>query len=252
MIWELETMRRLTGLVIQSGIAYGKIHKWIPSENGVTRFDLFINQKELLINALKTSTEAIENAIKNSSEIFNETFSMIFEAHKLMVNDPILLNEAYRRIEDGENAYDAYKRAALDIINQFQLLSNDYMRNRIIDIKDATDRVLYTIQNLEYENSLIFDEPHILLLPEMRPSIILNCDKRYVSGFIVETGNYDQHASLMARRKEIPGMIIEGALNFINEGDVTLIDANNGVVYINPSTRIMNQYHFQGAETDEL
>jgi phosphoenolpyruvate-protein phosphotransferase (PTS system enzyme I) len=245
-------MKSLSGLVIQSGIAYGKVHMMIPSETILSSFDLFINQKDLLNQALKTSTEALENAIKRSSEIFNETVAMIFEAHKLMVNDPILLAEAYKLIDEGQNAYEAYRIASDGIITQFKQLTNDYMRNRIIDIQDATDRVLYAIKDTAYEQKLLFDEPRILILEEMKPSIILSCDKKNISGFIVQNGSYDQHASLIARNKSIPGIILENAMNLLSGADTVLMDAQKGKVYINPSHEILERYSIKGAETDEL
>ena len=137
-------MNYLSGLSIQNGIAYGKVHKLVPTTESMIEFDLFINQKELLDQALKLSTEAIENTIKNSSSVFNDTVVMIFEAHKLMVKDPMLLQEAYQLISEGKSAYEAYKTAARNIIDQFKILASDYMKNRIIDIEDATDRVLYS------------------------------------------------------------------------------------------------------------
>jgi len=245
-------MNFLSGLSIQNGIAYGKVHKLVPTTESKLDFDLFINQRELLQSALKSSTEAIENTIRNSSSVFNETVVMIFEAHKLMVKDPMLLQEAYQLIDQGASAYVAYKTAANNIIDLFKSLANDYMRNRIIDIEDATDRVLYSIQDTEYELKLMFDQPRILVLPEMKPSMILNCDKEHISGFIVQNGSYDQHASYIARSKGIPGIIIDNAMNFINETDQVLLDASKGIVYINPSKTILRQYHIKGDENDEL
>ena len=245
-------MNFLSGLSIQNGIAYGKVHKLVPTTESKFDFDLYINQREVLQSALKSSTEAIENTIRNSSSVFNETVVMIFEAHKLMVKDPMLLQEAYQLIDQGTSAYEAYKTAANNIIDLFKSLANDYMRNRIIDIEDATDRVLYSIQDTEYELKLMFDQPRILVLPEMKPSMILNCDKEYISGFIVQNGSYDQHASYIARSKGIPGIIISNAMNLINETDQVLLDASKGIVYINPSKTILRQYHIKGDENDEL
>ena len=98
----------------------------------------------------------------------------------------------------------------------------------------------------------MFDQPRILVLPEMKPSMILNCDKEYISGFIVQNGSYDQHASYIARSKGIPGIIISNAMNLINETDQVLLDASKGIVYINPSKTILRQYHIKGDENDEL
>ena len=245
-------MNDLSGLTIQTGIAYGKIHKIIPTQDSLVDIDLYINQREILQRALQTSSTALEKTINTSTIEFNDQIAMIFEAHKLMVNDPMLLDETYRLIDEGMNAYQAYKTASENIINQFKKLSSKYMVNRIIDIQDATDRVLYAIQDTTYELELAFDQPRILVLPEMKPSIILNVDRKHVSGFIVASGSYDQHASVIARKKSIPGIVIQDALEIINNDDFVILDAIKGVVYINPPKEILDTYGIKGDESDEL
>jgi len=245
-------MKRLSGLVIQKGIAYGKAHLMAPAADLNSPLDLYINQKEILHQALKKSTLAIEKAIIQSKADDSDAVSMIFEAHKLMVNDPILIESAEQYIVEGLDAYHAYKKAADEIILQFQQLTNEYMRNRIIDIQDATDRVLYAIQNSEYVQRLIFDSPRILVVQTLKPSLIIGLDKQYVGGFLIEKGSYDQHASLIARHKKIPGMIIEDIVSLIRSKDWILMDANQGLIFINPTKEILVTYNLKGVETDEL
>ncbi len=78
-----------------------------------------------------------------------------------MVNDPLLIEKAYQYIQEGKNAYEAYQLAANEFIDQFRELTDDYFRYRVIDIQDATDRVLYAIQDVEYEINLSFDSPRL-------------------------------------------------------------------------------------------
>ncbi len=245
-------MKSLSGLIIQNGIAYGKAHLLVPAAESNKPLDLYINQKEILHQALKRSTKAIEKAVQQNADASNDAISMIFEAHKLMVNDPILIDSTERYINEGMDAYHAYKKATDQVIEQFQQLTNDYMRNRIIDIQDATDRVLYSIQNSEYEQRLTFDTPRVLVVQSIKPSLILGLDKRHVCGFLIEKGSYDQHASLIAREKNIPGMIVEDIVSIIHSEDWILVDANQGKVYINPTHAIVQSYNLKGVETDEL
>lgn len=245
-------MNELHGLTIQNGVAYGKIHKIIPTKDSSIEFDLYINQKEILNRALQISSEALEKAINTSTLEYDDRIAMIFEAHKLMVKDPMLLEESNRYIEQGMNAYQAYKTAAENIINQFKNLSSDYMVNRIIDIEDATDRVLFAIQDTAYELELAFDQPRILAVPEMKPSIILGVNRNHISGFITESGSYDQHSSVIARKKGIPGMIVREAMKLLNDNDWVLLDADKSIIYINPTKNILSQYKIKGEGNDEL
>jgi phosphoenolpyruvate-protein kinase (PTS system EI component) len=223
------------GLVINPGIVLGKAYIWNPSDEPAPAFDLLINQKEILSKALIRSTSELENAIASSNAMYSEAVSIIFEAHKLMASDPILLQETNHLIDEGLSAYDAYKKAAQHIISVFQTLTNTYMRNRIIDIEDATDRVLSAIVDSVYEQALQFPEPRILIIKKMKPSVLYNCRQPSVVGFISAEGAYDQHSGLIARTKGLPGLIVPDILKFIQQDDPILIDADEGVIYVHPS-----------------
>jgi phosphoenolpyruvate-protein kinase (PTS system EI component) len=156
-----------------------------------------------------------------------------------MVNDPILLEDAIEMISNGKSAYEAYRMAAQNIIALFQQMNNTYMKNRIVDIEDATDRVLSAILDVQYERALQFEEPRILILPKMKPSVLLNCHAPSVIGFVSAEGAYDQHSALIARTKGLPGLIVNSILEHIHENDLVLLDANSGVIYIHPTDELI-------------
>lgn len=238
---EVKTMEIRKGLVIHPGIAWGKAHIWAPADDQPLCFDLHVNQKELLQRALDRSTRDLEETISSAEILYPETISVIFEAHKLMANDPLLLEEAFERIEAGENAYQAYGWAAQDIISRFRKLDNEYMRNRIVDIEDATDRVLSAITETAYERALRFPEPRILVIPKMKPSILINCHPDSIPGFVSAEGAYDQHSGTIARTKDLPGVVVPDILRFVRDGDGVLVDGNSGMVYLNPTEEVLSR-----------
>jgi phosphoenolpyruvate-protein kinase (PTS system EI component) len=228
-------MEILNGLVIQPGIALGKAHIWISSDEHPFYFDLQVNQKELLEQALKKSTLDLEETISSAQVLYPDSVALVFEAHKLMVNDPLLLEDAFRLVAEGKSAYDAYRQAAQTIIARFERIDNPYMRNRIVDIEDATDRVLSSISDKEYEHALRFPEPRILIIPKMKPSILVNCHPDSIAGFVSAEGAYDQHSGHIARTKTLPGMVSCDILKKIRQGDWILLDADQGKIYLHPT-----------------
>jgi phosphoenolpyruvate-protein kinase (PTS system EI component) len=104
------SMEILNGLVIQPGIALGKAHIWISSDEHPFYFDLQVNQKELLMQALKKSTLDLEETIASAQILYPDSVAIIFEAHKLMANDPLLLEEAFLLISQGKSAYESHHR----------------------------------------------------------------------------------------------------------------------------------------------
>ncbi len=227
-------MRVLQGFSLYRGSASGIVHKYIPDLDDEPAFDLLINQKELLETALSISTADLEAAVAEAVPQTDDTIRMIFEAHKLMVNDPILLDAAYAAIESGMSAYRAYQTAAQAVIEQFRIMKNEYMRNRIIDIIDATDRVLHAIVSAKYKQEFRFAEPHILVMDQMRPSVILNCQKPYIVGLVAEMGSYDQHSTLIARSKDMPAVLCPQAMASLHDGERITIDGDSGTITIIP------------------
>ncbi|MFH0992813.1 MAG: phosphoenolpyruvate-utilizing N-terminal domain-containing protein [bacterium] len=228
-------MRVLYGAGMHRGSASGIVYKYVTDLDGEPVFDLLINQKEVLKTALVQSTKDLEEAVIAVGPTMDDTIRMIFEAHKLMVNDPILLDAAFAAIETGQSAYQAYQTAAQAIIKHFQTLKNDYMRNRVIDIIDATDRVLHAIVSAEYKQEFRFPETRILVMDQMRPSVILNCQKPFIGGLIAETGSIDQHSALIARSKGLPTVIFSQAMATLHNGDFVTIDGDAGTITVAPA-----------------
>lgn len=227
-------MHVMKGFGITRGAVSGRVFLYRPTSGGEPAFDLYINQKDALQKAIERSVADLEKDVAESRFADGDAVRMIFEAHKLMVNDPLLVDAAIALIETGSTAYHAYKTASEQIVSQFRVLTNEYMRNRVIDIIDATDRVLHALVAAAYEREFNFSEPHIIVMDQMRPSVIRNCHKPHIVGFIAESGAYDQHSSLIARAKDLPGVIIPGITKMLHDGDYVTIDGNAGTVVLDP------------------
>jgi len=234
-------MQKCLGLVVNPGIAFGKVYILCSDETFDSTVLQLPNQLEILNNALLESTKRIEEQIQTAHRDYSDRISVIFEAHKLMMNDSMILDKAKAKIQEGFSAYKAYKQSAQDAISLFKMHPNEYLRNRIVDIEDATDRVLSSILDKEYEVICTFDEPRILVMRKMKPSIFFNCDKENVAGFISQEGSYNQHSGMIARTKDIPGMIISNIFEHVKDNDYILLNAFEGEVFINPEIEFVNQ-----------
>ncbi|MDD3122771.1 MAG: phosphoenolpyruvate-utilizing N-terminal domain-containing protein [Candidatus Izemoplasmatales bacterium] len=234
-------MQKCLGLVVNPGIAFGKIYILCNDEAIDSSVIEHPNQLEVLNKALVESTKRIEEQIQSAHRIYSDRISVIFEAHKLMMNDSMILDKAKAKIQEGFSAYEAYKQSTQEAISLFKKHPNEYLRNRIVDIEDATDRVLSSILDKEYEVVCTFDEPRILVMKKMKPSIFFNCDKDNVAGFISEEGSYNQHSGMIARTKDIPGMIISNIFEHVKDNDYILLNAFEGEVFINPEDEFVKK-----------
>jgi len=234
------------GIVINLGIVYGKAYKLRDAIQDDRKTKSNIDQLAVLETALAKSTQRLQEQITTSQMLYPDAVSAIFEAHKLMVNDPLIIDRAKELIRSRHSAYDSYRQAADEVIEKFLRLDNEYIRNRVIDIEDTTDRVLATIEDVEYDRRTAFGEPTILVVEKMKPSLLLGLDKDMIVGLISETGSYNQHSGTIIRTRDIPAMVISGSYNSINDGDRILLDAYKGHVYVNPDQQLANRILKEG------
>ena len=245
------SLHRIQGLTIHPGFAYGPVKQLVERTN-VAFLAIHSNQLEVLQRALSVSQKQILQEIEQLKNRYPESVLTIFESHLLMVSDPFLVDRAILNIQQGKNAYDAYQIAAKEVISLFQQLDNSYIRNRVVDIEDITDRVLSAIVDSEYAYELAFSEPHIVLMNKLKPSIIAQANRSQVIGVIAKEGTLDQHAATLLHNFDIPCVVVGRAFDKIKSTDYIFINKQDGSVYINPEISFVEEVLTPGGATNEL
>jgi phosphoenolpyruvate-protein kinase (PTS system EI component) len=235
-------MHSIHGLPIHEGFVYAKAVKVFDNPFSTSRLNLHANQKDVLDQALSMVSKRIAAEIETIAKDFSEAAALVFEAQKLMVSDPFLLDRAKQAIAAGKNAYESYQFAANEVISVFEHLPNTYMRDRVVDIEDVTDRVLRAIVDAEVEFELDFSEPCILVIQKLKPSIVAIARHPQVVGIVSAEGSLNQHAARLLQTFEVPGVIIGKEIHKINNNDFILINATTGHVFVNPNESIVQQY----------
>ncbi len=230
-------------MAINQGLAYGKVRVVSAKTAPVPPRKADDNQIRLLEDAIHKSALRLEQQAKAAVSGCSQAVASIYEAHSLMVKDPLLINQALELIKNHNmSAYTAYHTASQNIIRQFSEMTNDYMKNRIIDIEDAIGRVLAALRGDDYEESYDFFEPRILVLDRLRPSVLFNCSKKHVAGLIAENGAYNEHSCLIIRCKDVPALVIQEAGKLLDNDDRVLMDCDKGLLFRNPDPTFMNIY----------
>jgi len=224
---------RYTGKAISSGIAYGKIG--FLRKNKIQLKDDFdkYDQLEFFKESIQKVSDSIDREILESKSSFNNRISEIFETHKYIVNDPVLIDKTKGYIKQNFTAKTAYKKAVNDILSEFEKIDNEYMLGRIVDIIDATDHVKVALKSIIQERITDFDEPTILVLKNLKPSVIYGINNTNIVGFISAKGFYHQHSGVIARTIDIPGMVCEKIFDIVKEGDFVKIDCESEIAEIN-------------------
>ncbi len=234
-------MKIVHGTCMSPGKAVGKAYILQTEKISYNATDINEKEKQKILNAIRETVTQIINEINEANEKYDHRIAEIFNAHKYIVDDPVLIEKTIKKIDNGYNAFKAYDESVHEFIKIIEVSDNDYMLGRIIDIIDATDMVKENLCKIEKHENLRFDEPTIIISKEIKPSLMLASKKSNIVGFVSIKGYFHQHSGIIARTLKVPEIISSDILNHINGGENIMIDCDSGNVYIEPTTDIIDK-----------
>jgi len=242
------------GIGASSGIAMGKAFviptwEWDFPEKLIDVTDLAF-EFERLYDGIRSSKSEIETIKQEFVTVLGEEQTSIFDAHLAILEDPIFMNEVQGIMQRQYKAAEvAVKEAIEKFVNMFDLLDDQYMKERALDIKDVGNRLLKHLLGALEETLPPKDQPYILVAKELSPSQMVHLDINQALGMITMLGGKTSHVAIMARAMGVPYVLgLEGKLNTpIQNGDFLIIDGDEGRVFINPPDDIVEQYKLRKA-----
>jgi len=131
-------------------------------------------------------------------------------------------------------------------------MSDSYLRERAIDIKDLCSRVLFYLQEKETIETE-YHENTILVSEELTPAMLAEAPKDKLKGLISIKGSGNSHVAILARTMGIPTVM--GVVDLPSkqlDGKEVILDGYKGEVIGNPSDQLRKQYQDTIEEQDLL
>lgn len=237
----------IKGIAASPGIEIGKAHVIKPQEvvintASITReaVDEEIKKLEEAICASKLQLEQIKQ--KTEKELSRDK-AEIFNAHLMILEDPVFLDEIKSKIKtELITADNATAQVVKKYIKTFEDMKNAYMKERSVDIKDVGSRIIKNVLGIT-SDSFSFTERVIIIARDLIPSDTAQMDKDKVLAFATDMGGRTSHTAIMARSLEIPAVVgLKNITDKVKDGDIVVIDGNDGIVYINPDDSILQKY----------
>jgi phosphotransferase system enzyme I (PtsI) len=239
----------IRGIGASDGIAMGKAFmiptwEWDFPEKMVDVTDLAY-EFERLYDGIRSSKDELKLIKQEIHEVVGQEESNIFDAHLAILEDPIFMNEIQGIIERQYKAAEVAVKEVIDkFVGMFDLIDDEYMKERALDIKDVGNRLLKHLLGDMEENVPPTDYPYILVAKELTPSQLAHLDPAKVLGLVTMVGGTHSHVAIMARAMSVPLIIgLEGKLlRPIQNGDFLIIDGQEGTLYINPDEATIERY----------
>ena len=188
--------------------------------------------------AVALVTEAIEKNVADLNAQGMEEQAAIMEAHGMLVQDPMFIEAMLSKAEEMGNAPAAVLEAAKETAALFEMMDDDYMRERAADIRDIGKRVAKAI--LGVKDPELGDKKVILCGHEIEPSVIANIPTESIAGVILGQGSTTCHAVIIAKARAIPTVVGLGdGIDKIPDDAYAAIDGEAGEIIINPADDVL-------------
>jgi phosphoenolpyruvate-protein phosphotransferase len=183
-----------------------------------------------------------------------EEASDIFRAHRLLLNDPVLISRVKNAILHRQvDARTALHETLDEYTALFSQIHDEYLKERMADIRDIFGRIINQLALQEGTPKLNPDEPVVIVASEILPSQTTMFDRLHVAAIITESGGTSGHAAILARSLGIPAVSgLRGILREVQTGDLIALDAREGHVYLNPGAEVEAAYRKLNREYVDL
>ncbi|NMB27416.1 MAG: phosphoenolpyruvate--protein phosphotransferase [Tissierellia bacterium] len=236
----------MKGIGISPGIALGKV--FIYKEPEIVLFKKQVEdlnyETERLERAVEEGLSQIENIYDQVLKTLGKREAEIFNAHKMIMKDPEFVGLVERKIKSERvNAEWAVKEVVDYYIELFKNIEDGYLRERVLDLKDVSKRLLRILLGIETVDLGSLKEECIIVAEDLTPSDTAQMNKEVVIGLVTGLGGKNSHTSIMARTLEIPAITgLKGITNVAKNGDFMIIHGKEGLLLLNPSEKDIKRY----------
>jgi phosphoenolpyruvate-protein phosphotransferase (PTS system enzyme I) len=245
------------GIGVSSGIAIGRAHLVSNALLEVVHYQLPANMIESEINRFSDAIETVKTDLENIRAQLPmhspAELASFINTHLVMLSDKSL-SEAPKDIIRKEqcNAEWAIKQQMDDIVEQFDAIADDYLRERKHDVIQVVERVIKVL--LGHPNSASTqsaaqisqnqqESATILVAHDISPADAIQFKHHQFAAFVTDGGGVTSHTAILARSLNIPSIVaLQRARDLIDDGEWIIVDGEQGVVIVNPSKEILAEY----------
>ena len=228
----------LFGIPISPGIAIGKAIRMQRPVLRMARMSIAAEAVETEVRRLYEAAQTVRDELARARESVPADLSEhrdIIASHMLICQDPKLLQGAAEHIrEQCMSAVWALEKNSESLCAAFRAIDDPYLRDRVQDIRTVTGRIqscLYGYKHIAAEQ----EAPAVLLAEEISPADAVELKLERILSLVTVAGGQTTHTAILARSLHIPAVVgVSGLLEVSREGDLVIVDALKGRVYLDP------------------
>lgn len=161
----------------------------------------------------------------------------VLEAHKMFTSGGGWKRRIREALETGLTAEAAVEKVLQDMRAQYVQMKDPYLKERLSDLEDLSNRLIRILMGYVGDKAHHkLTEDAILIARSMGPAELLDYDRKYLKGVVLEEGSPTSHVTIVAKALGIPILgRVKNAGKIIDEGDRIIVDSEARRVYIRPT-----------------
>jgi len=254
------------GLPVSRGVAIGRAVLVASSRIDVAHYFIDTAQADSEIERLRHARDSVAaelSALQRDlpAEAPSE-LSALLDVHLMLLHDEALIGATKYWIRERHYNAEWALSAQLEVLaRQFDEMEDEYLRERKADLEQVTERLLRvlaredgaTLAAAAQAQARDFggEDPLILVANDIAPADMLQFKRSVFTGFITDVGGRTSHTAIVARSMDIPAVVgAREASRLIRQDDWVVIDGDAGVIVVNPSPIVLEEYRFRQRQSE--
>ncbi len=233
----LKSENKIAGIAAAPGIVIADAYLVTKEKLDVSKADItdVEKSKQDLIEALAKSKKELNKIFSIAREKMDDVRAAIFEAQIMILDDPILIENINKRIEEEKKQPEYIVDDEISKYQAKMILSHEsYMKERAQDIEDIKQRIIRNLQKKRWQSRIQQDV--IVVTESLTPADTLLLSRNKVLAFVTDHGGLTSHAAIISRSLNIPAVVgTHNATEQIKDGDKLIIDGFHGYILLNPT-----------------
>jgi len=258
---------QLFGTPVSRGVAIGRAVLVASSRVDVAHYFVSPESTEGEIQRLRQARNAVAAELESlKRELPLEApheLAALLDVHLMLLHDDALIGATKAWIEDRHYNAEWALSAQLEVLaRQFDEMEDAYLRERKADVEQVVERLLRELTvsaggaaalaaKVQPARDFAGEDPLVLVASDVAPADMMQFKRSVFTGFVTDVGGRTSHTAIVARSLDIPAVVgAREASRLIRQDDWVVIDGDAGVVIVNPSPIVLEEYRFRQRQSE--
>ena len=256
------------GMPVSRGVAIGRAVLVASSRVDVAHYFVGADRVEHEIGRLRAARDAVAVEFELlKSELPAEApheLAALLDVHLMLLHDDTVAGATKTWIIERHYNAEWALSAQLEVLaRQFDEMEDAYLRERKADVEQVVERLLRELTRgsgpaaadaasmRHAPRDFAGVDPLVLVASDVSPADMMQFKRSVFTGFVTDVGGRTSHTAIVARSMGIPAVVgAREASRLIRQDDWVVIDGDAGVVIVNPSPIVLEEYRFRQRQSE--